>query len=96
MLGGWLAVPAPMRDLAYTVPSSAMRASPVGRTYLTLDADTELPIDQRATTRLATAFNRGDAWVESGSGIDFVVVNAKTGDPVPRPRVAKRDKEMVS
>lgn len=61
--------------------------SPLSRSYLTLDADTGNPVEVRATSRLATAFRRGDAWVESGGGVDFVVVNAKTGRAVPRPRV---------
>lgn len=70
--------------------------SPLSRSYLTLDADTGNPVEVRATSRLATAFRRGDAWVESGGGVDFVVVNAKTGRAVPRPRVERSEtKEMV-
>jgi hypothetical protein len=69
---------------------------PVGRTYLTLDADTGDPIQTRATTRLQTAFNRGDLWVATGAGVDFVVVNAKTWRPVPRPHATATDKEKAA
>lgn len=59
--------------------------------YMTLDADTMDPIETRATSRLQTAFRRGDVWVASGGGADFVVVNAKTGVAVPRPRIETKE-----